>query len=314
MENGLEIVSKKFDEIEKIYSLEFINNDEKLLIICKDSEEKLKFMIWDLYNTGKVESTTLDDFLTIEEFDTRLARTSGNLLRVNYKGKVTSVLKNIEDKLKLNELKETNNILRVYSKEKSHKNFDKNVEPWVMNDDETHSYCLCDNDKETLQLVIGRSTVQIWHQIKDDSKCKDELPNKGEPFLEYIWTNGIPIDQERKATRLRISEFKYGLSNNVLNDFKLKVHWYERVQDENEEELLMEDIEIENGEAGKKMKKMGRKEKTILRQDINDKVNAVRHACKALEHLNKRTKYLVNYVSKHRVSIDIIILVVFKII
>ncbi|PKY16229.1 hypothetical protein RhiirB3_480626 [Rhizophagus irregularis] len=305
MENGLEIVSKKFNEIEKIYSLEFINNDEKLLIIGEDPEEKLKFIIWDLYNTGKVETTALDDFLTIEEFDIRLARTSGNLLQVNYKGKVTSVLKNIEEKLKRNESKETNNILRIYSKDENHRYFDKCIEPWVVDDDETHSYCLCDNDDETLQLVIGRSTVQIWHQIKDDSKCKDELPNKGEPFLEYIWTNGIPIDQVRKATRLRIKEFKYGLSNNVLNDFKLKVYWYERVQDgkikENEEKIMMmEDIEIENGEAGKKMERMGRKEKTILRQDINDKVSAVRHACKALEHLNKRAKYLVNYVSKHR--------------
>ena len=33
MENGLEIVSKKFDQLEKIYSLEFIDSDEKLLII-----------------------------------------------------------------------------------------------------------------------------------------------------------------------------------------------------------------------------------------------------------------------------------------
>ncbi|CAB5370484.1 unnamed protein product [Rhizophagus irregularis] len=137
--------------------------------ISEDPEEKLKFIIWDLYNTGKVETTALDDFLTIEEFDTRLARTSGNLLQVNYKGKVTSVLKNIEEKLKRNESKETNNILRIYSKDENHRYFDKCIEPWVVDDDETHSYCLCDNDDETLQLVIGRSTVQIWHQIKDDS-------------------------------------------------------------------------------------------------------------------------------------------------
>src|SRR3954452_10349564 len=98
MENGLEVASKKFDQIEKIYSLEFINSDEKLLIIGKgkEKEEKLKFIIWDLYNTGKVELITLDDFPTIDEFETRLARTSGNLLYVDDKGKVRSVLKEVE--------------------------------------------------------------------------------------------------------------------------------------------------------------------------------------------------------------------------
>jgi len=45
MENGLEVASKKFAQVEKIYSLEFIDSDEKLLIIGKDSGEKLKFVI-----------------------------------------------------------------------------------------------------------------------------------------------------------------------------------------------------------------------------------------------------------------------------
>uniref|UniRef100_U9T4F2 Uncharacterized protein n=1 Tax=Rhizophagus irregularis (strain DAOM 181602 / DAOM 197198 / MUCL 43194) TaxID=747089 RepID=U9T4F2_RHIID len=75
--NGLQIVSKKFKEIKKIHLLEFIESDEKLLIIGslkkgedlesdKDQEsdknqEKgdnkvlLKFIIWDLYDTGKYE-------------------------------------------------------------------------------------------------------------------------------------------------------------------------------------------------------------------------------------------------------------------
>ncbi|CAG8782597.1 22221_t:CDS:2, partial [Rhizophagus irregularis] len=32
MENGLQIASKKFDEIEKIFLLEFIDNDENYLL------------------------------------------------------------------------------------------------------------------------------------------------------------------------------------------------------------------------------------------------------------------------------------------
>ena len=93
----MEIAAQKFDRIEKIHSLEFIDNDEKLLVIVEDSENKLKFIIWDIYHTGKVEP---DDLLTVKDLGTRLARTSGNLLYVDDKGKVRSVLKEIELKRK----------------------------------------------------------------------------------------------------------------------------------------------------------------------------------------------------------------------
>ncbi|PKK70297.1 hypothetical protein RhiirC2_746757, partial [Rhizophagus irregularis] len=59
-------------------------------------------------------------------------------------------------------------------------------EPWVMDEYERNSYCLYQKKEntriQTLQLIVGRSTVQIWHQVRDDSKSKGELsklPNKG---------------------------------------------------------------------------------------------------------------------------------------
>ena len=74
-------MSKKFDEIEKIYSLEFIDKDEKLLIIGENPKEKLlKILIWDIYNSGDVETIMLDDLCTIEDLDPHLARTSGKLM------------------------------------------------------------------------------------------------------------------------------------------------------------------------------------------------------------------------------------------
>src|ERR1051325_2373856 len=99
MENGLEVMSKKFDEVERIYSLEFIDSDEKLLLIANDLEKKLRILIWDLYNTGKVETVMLDDCHTIRNVATHLARTSGNILQVDDKGNVTSVLRKIENEL-----------------------------------------------------------------------------------------------------------------------------------------------------------------------------------------------------------------------
>src|ERR1043165_9128700 len=101
MENGLETGLKNFNEVDRIYLLEFIDNGEKLLIIgTKGQEEKLKLIIWDPYNTGKVETSTLDNFLTVGNLGTRLARTSGNLLQVDDDGNVTSVLKKIENESK----------------------------------------------------------------------------------------------------------------------------------------------------------------------------------------------------------------------
>ncbi|CAB4463606.1 unnamed protein product [Rhizophagus irregularis] len=167
-------------------------------------------------------------------------------------------------------------------------------EPWVIDEYERNSYCLYQKKGEriqTLQLIVGRSTVQIWHQVCDDSKSKDELsklPNKGGPFLEYIW------------------------ANDISDDFYLKVYWYERVSNvdnkgKTEEEIIdMEDKEIEkmerNRKAGEEMAKNGimeMKEKIIQKKDIIEKANAVRRACRALEHLNKRRSFLVTDLLKY---------------
>jgi hypothetical protein len=92
VENGLQIAAKNFeDKIEKINLLEFINNDETLLVIGNDKEKKLKAITWDLFNTGKVDSISFEDLDIC-----CLARTSGNVLQVDNKGKVRSILKIIE--------------------------------------------------------------------------------------------------------------------------------------------------------------------------------------------------------------------------
>jgi hypothetical protein len=344
MENGLEALSKKFDDIEKIYSVEFIENDRKLLVIGSDiseDEEKLKLIIWDMYNVGKIETVMdLDDFLTIQNIDIRLARTSGNLLQVDDGGNVISILKRVDKLLSQKQKEKVEEKFPhpslSYSKgekldgdlDKRHTIcYDKDLypnfkpivvekEPWVLGDYDRHSYCLYQNRNgsviEIIQLIVGRSTIQVWHQINSDDKNvdKDELPNRGEPFLEYIWTNGIPVTQESSKRKLRIEKFEYGSNDGKISDFYLRVYWYELVskeiednideitKQENEENKMTEDDEKINKEETRE-----RKEKVIRRQDILDKVNAVRYACKALEYINRRTNFLVNYVKEHRVSV-----------
>ncbi|CAB5362983.1 unnamed protein product [Rhizophagus irregularis] len=116
MENGLQIISKEFDEIEKIHLLEFIDSDEKILIIG-EREKELKFIVWDLYSTGKAEK--LPNFvdnstITMKNLSTCLARTSGNILQIDDDGKVSSVLKKVENELKKTK-KEKNK--KLYHKE-----------------------------------------------------------------------------------------------------------------------------------------------------------------------------------------------------
>jgi hypothetical protein len=259
----------------------------------------------------------------MRELCVHLAKTSVDLLQVSYKGEVTSVLRRETDKerskvansnITLKEKKGRKLDGKMDGKHTIH--FDKSnfkpivheKEPWIMNDYKRNSYCLYQSkegsETETLQLIIGRTTIQIWQRIQDDDKRKDDLPNKGEPFLEYIWTNGIPIDQERDETRLRIKEFKRESNKDKLSDFYLKVYWYERINERNKN-IAEEDHEINEMEKNenKEMKMIERKVKTIQWKDITEKVNAVRYACKALEHLNKRTRDLTNYVKIHRVSI-----------
>ncbi|CAG8629689.1 4600_t:CDS:10 [Rhizophagus irregularis] len=319
LETTAKRVENKDEFIEQIYSLEFIENDEKLLIIGKSLEGGLKFIIWDLYDTGKVESIKLDNFPSIENLDTRLARTSGNILQIDNDGNVSSILKKVENKLK--EQKSENEVVVkkeeleylidkkhiIYYCDKKHKNFKPIVdekEPWVLDEYDRQSYCIYQNkngdETETLQLIVGRSTVQIWHQIQDD----------GEPFLEYIWSNRIPVKQESDETKLKVEDFKYGFKygsnkglheglHEKLDDFHLKVYWYER-KEENENSKK-DEHEIDDEDKDDSV--MERKVKVINRKDIIEKYHIVRHACKALEHLNKRYKskrLADNYVRVHK--------------
>ncbi|CAB4495387.1 unnamed protein product [Rhizophagus irregularis] len=380
IENGLEIASKKFKELEKIYLLEFIDSDKKLLIIGqglkkgedqkdelkvedleegedqesnKDKEDKkvLKFIIWDLYNTGEHELVEeLYDFpitkTNMNDIYTRLAITSGNILQIDDDGKVSSVLKKVENEInkkKLDEAAGPNIVLKnIFGKlnGKDDKNhtlyYDKNInfkqicndrEPWLPGGSKRTSYCLYYNEKgtetETLQLIVGRSTVQIWHQV-NDSKNKDVLPNKGEAFLEYIWSNRIPVKQEREITSLRIEKFEYGPnygSKSKEYDFYLKVYWFERNDSSKQEErkkmteheiIKEEDDEInrieeelkqinsKDNDLNEKEKKRQEiinncvkvkiREKVIRGKDAIKKSHVARHACKALEHTRKRYK------------------------
>ncbi|CAB4493390.1 unnamed protein product [Rhizophagus irregularis] len=239
MENGLQVASKKFNEIERIHLLEFIDSDETLLVIGESPKE-------DKDPEGRKKSKRKKN-----KYPEFCYPNSKPIIDVN------------------------------------------DIEPWVLGEHERKKlYPLLRTEEEILQLFVGGSTVQIWHQIKDDGKNKGDLPNNGNPFLEYIWSNRIPINQERDKTKLRIEYFKCGSndrSHEKLNDFHLKI-------DENK------DINEKRKQKFKMV--MKRCDKVIKRENISEKFRAIRHVYKALEHLNKRYKnksLIDNYIKSYKV-------------
>ena len=94
----------------------------------------------------------------------------------------------------------------------------------------------------------------------------------------------------------------------------MKVYWYERrpwneKDDENEWEIIVKENEEINALVEDKIKDDGRlvkrKEKIIQRKNVFVQTNAVRDACRALDHINKRykCKYLAsNYTRVNEVS------------
>ena len=88
---------------------------------------------------------------------------------------------------------------------------------------------------------------------------------------------------------MRIEEIQLGEKY-----FHLKVYW-------DEDDTKEKTTDTKKKTEDKKKKKV-RKEKTIEWNDINENVNGVRHACKALEYLNKRKRFLTNYIKVYKVS------------
>ncbi|GBB90271.1 hypothetical protein RclHR1_17170002 [Rhizophagus clarus] len=315
----------------------------------KNCIKRLISCIYDKYflvTQYKNDVQSLEDYPITDPDDCiriRITRSSGYVLQINNDGTVSSVIKRIEKKLKqkkkdAKEEREKKNF-KVHDEHGTERKIDVDTEPWVLDNDDSTSYCLYHDETETLQLIVGKSTVQIWHQI--NTKQNDQLLNKGEPFLEYIWTNRIPVKQERNEIRLQIEEFKCGVNDKLhekLNDFQLKVYWYERkdnntkkkghaemkkedyervMNKENEEinKIEQELQEINDNEKMNKGEKEDKKreiiekskvkrcEKVIKRKDIIEKFHAIRHACRALEHLNKRHKsnrLANNYIKIHK--------------
>ncbi|CAB4436753.1 unnamed protein product [Rhizophagus irregularis] len=164
MESGLEVVSKKFDNIYKIKFLEFIEKDKKLFIIEEDKEHDVKFHIW-------IISGCLNDYFSISKEDIGLSDSNISILSkydehhntlTKANGKVIFYNKNDEDQVRVvheitierTTFGENDNVTD------EHEYRSRDLEPWNHSKEAIRGRFL-NNDRKLL-LIIGQNSIQLW--------------------------------------------------------------------------------------------------------------------------------------------------------
>ncbi|PKY27455.1 hypothetical protein RhiirB3_473471 [Rhizophagus irregularis] len=171
MENGLEIVSKRFDKIYKIKFLEFIEKDKKLFIIGEDKEHNVKFHIWIISGCFKNDfPVSRDDIkLSGNDISTLLKYDEYYHTLTKANGKIVTLEKYNEDRFKvlldILPIKRTafreNDV--VADEHNEHKYRSSDLEPWNnnINDTRTIHGRFLNNDRRFL-FIIGQNSIQVW--------------------------------------------------------------------------------------------------------------------------------------------------------
>jgi hypothetical protein len=187
MESGLEIVSKKFDNIYKIKFLEFIE-DKVLFIIEEDKKSDVKFHIW-------IISGCLNDYFLISRNDIALSNNSEDALSdedmfilSKYDGyyhtltKANGKIVFLEDSFKVLSVRRTvfrkNYVVSGGSEFTSH-----DLEPW--NDNMKPINGKFFND-EKLILIKGQNSVQLWKPKFQSFESFEDFENFDNSSLVYI--------------------------------------------------------------------------------------------------------------------------------
>ncbi|CAG8683286.1 476_t:CDS:2, partial [Funneliformis mosseae] len=244
MENGLKVAKKEFTTVNKILSISFIDDDERLLFVTEEASEydenrkigfTLTINIWDLFtfkNDVRKFVDKSDIFSSLQKFNNHSIACSNGIILAPLQDEVIYSVLELSD-IKRN-LKSSNNIsqdLRPITINQDGQQFDtnkqkrglvvKDKEPWVHHKqyNRISSYL---NDEKTIQLIIEKTTVQIWRKRGHDSKHKSDL--------EYIWVN--PSNQMIEVTSLKIGKSELSLNLSWIvdsNDEKKKItehiHW-----------------------------------------------------------------------------------------
>uniref|UniRef100_U9UBP8 Uncharacterized protein n=1 Tax=Rhizophagus irregularis (strain DAOM 181602 / DAOM 197198 / MUCL 43194) TaxID=747089 RepID=U9UBP8_RHIID len=243
VENGLEIASEDFGKGVKILFCDFINNDHTVIVIIqKPGCDDRQIYYWNLFSTSNhVKSGRKINFVMDEENISSIARIPRKFITVDTFGNISSVFGRLVNncdpeeegkeiysmvihngnlvesprKMSFSEVKCKNSGKKhtiYHSQKKETEPLVKNKEPWVIDGFDRTSVFL--DEKETTQLFVGRSTIQVWRKITGN-----KINNKME--LEYIWTNNVKANREETCT-LKVDKLYIG-----DRSFYIKVRWDE---------------------------------------------------------------------------------------
>ncbi|CAG8540480.1 7195_t:CDS:10, partial [Diversispora eburnea] len=233
MENGLEIATKRLEGqggIYKIIAINFIDDDNKLLIVLEKKDRQGKnskrqiIVVWDLFTTFENSIRQIDypDPLKMH-LKHRLMNSHGNMFAVRDSGD-SGDSEEVISILDRDKVKSILNILNPPKKEKTSPgitpsdyildgnlgdqiSIDK-VEPWHPSKNYFQMSVFLDSTKRT-KLIISPNTIQVWKYRSNNNEKLDE----NDRVLEYIWAHKNKINNVQE---LEVREREFVLKSLVL--------------------------------------------------------------------------------------------------
>ncbi|CAG8626949.1 10292_t:CDS:2 [Funneliformis mosseae] len=261
MENGLEVTTKKFKEknFRRIIFFDFVQDDNQLLLVIEEerfNEDDITqvFVVWDLFSSSDYCVRKIDDTSPLfPEKRENFANASGNLFTVTERGDIISILKESEIVRLLNPVNDF--MGKAISLEKFHaapslstdhyvydsggnlldfnSEYSKiiiyNSEPWV-HDNRYKRISAYLDDKKSIQLIIGKSTVQVWRKRRGGTAGSS--PTR---ILEFIWAHYETDNQNKMEIQsLAIGNKEFSLTLRIPsgispNPEPIKLEWPEKV-------------------------------------------------------------------------------------
>ncbi|CAG8593198.1 3162_t:CDS:2 [Paraglomus brasilianum] len=238
MENGLECGRKDATKSHRIVLIEFINNDECLLIIREAKEtHELVATVWELFTCRPdrtIKKINLPDYFFYKRPNLYGVRWAGNTaIFVTDKGELKLVLDCFdpeEEKVSGGEdppivADKQLEYSTVYElDEKTYRLPDskltqliiRRIEPWIPDGNKIIGVWLDESaeGKNRRQLLIGRGCIQIWKLLPDDQR-----------LLLYIYANEDIITDPKVDPKITITIYKDRFDLTIKREDVLQIRW-----------------------------------------------------------------------------------------
>ncbi|GBC06366.1 hypothetical protein RclHR1_00680010 [Rhizophagus clarus] len=207
IESGLEVVSKRFDNIYKIKFIEFITKDKKLFIIEENIENGVKFHNWfisgclnDYFPISRsninLSDNVISTLMNYDEYYHTLTKANGRIVTLEKYNKYKfRIISNISIKTAI--FGENESMID----EHEHEYFSHDLEPWNNSTGPIRGKFL-NNDKSIL-LLSGRNSIQVWKSKSQFFKDFEDFISFENSKLVYIFINKFPF---RSKPRFQIKD------------------------------------------------------------------------------------------------------------